>query len=73
MTADITDFDAARLRPFIERALTLYLGDPPDTDYQRGYLAALVDMWREGLRDGSPDARVIACERLLDREAPAGE
>jgi hypothetical protein len=30
----------------IEDALNSFLGDPPDSDYQRGYLSGLLELWR---------------------------
>lgn len=60
----VIDFDSARVAPFIVRAIEGFLADPPDSDYQRGYLAALVNIYREGMGRGETDARVIAAEKL---------
>ena len=62
--ADVIDFDAARIAPYLMSSIEGFLGDPPDTEFQRGYLAALITVYREGLRrDG--DVRIAAAEALL--------
>jgi hypothetical protein len=35
-------------RAFLIQALEGFIKDPPDTDFQLGYLSALLIMWREG-------------------------
>jgi hypothetical protein len=41
---------------YVDISLNGFLNDPPDDDYQRGYLSALLHLWREGLhRDGGED------------------
>lgn len=64
---EILDLDARRIAPFLIQAINLFLIDPPDSDYQLGYLAALVAVYKEGLGRGETDARVIAAERILAR------
>jgi hypothetical protein len=61
----IIDFDGARITPLLEQAISGFLIDPPDTDYQRGYLAAVLWAYREGLGKGKTDARIEAAEKLL--------
>ncbi|MBX9910832.1 MAG: hypothetical protein K2Z25_19270 [Beijerinckiaceae bacterium] len=41
-------------KTYIEAAIRGFLADPPDTDYQRGYLAALVVVYGEAM-DGDAD------------------
>lgn len=65
MNTKVIDFDGARIAPWLIRAIEGFLIDPPDRDYQRGYLAALVCAYREGLGRGATDARLAAAERLL--------
>lgn len=69
----IIDFDSHRVRPFIERAIESFLNDPPDTEFQRGYLGALINVYREGLGRGAQDARLIAAERLTAQSESANE
>jgi hypothetical protein len=63
--AELISFDAERASRYIEEAFVGYLRDPADSDFQRGYLAALLTLYREGLGKGEGDARL----RLLDRQA----
>lgn len=63
--SNVIDFDARRVEPFVMKAIEGFLNDPPDSDYQRGYAAALIVIYREGLGRGASDARVEAAERLL--------
>lgn len=61
--AEIIDFDAIRIEPYLEGIFRGYLNDPADTDYQRGYLAAALDIYREGLRRHDDDRLT-----LLDKQ-----
>jgi hypothetical protein len=63
MSDKVIDFDTARIRPYIERAIDGFLADPPDSDFQRGYLAGLLNIYREGL-NRPEDTRIIAAEKL---------
>jgi len=60
----VIDFDGARVAPFILRAVRRFLADPPDSDFQRGYLSALINIYREGLGRGDADVRILAAEKL---------
>ncbi|AOG03091.1 hypothetical protein [Bosea sp. RAC05] len=64
-SSNVIDFDARRVEPFVMKAIEGFLNDPPDSDYQRGYLAGLVNVYREGLGRGVSDARLEAADRLL--------
>lgn len=68
--AQIIDFDGARARTYIERAVEGFLKDPPDSDYQAGYLAALLAVWEEAI-GSKGDARHEAASRLLKRTVKA--
>ena len=61
--ADIIDLDTARIAPLLTQAITGFLNDPPDSDYQRGYLAACLWMMSEGLKRS--DARIEAATRFI--------
>lgn len=63
--AGLVSFDAERASRYIEQAFAGYLRDPADSDFQRGYLAALLTLYREGLGKGGGDGRL----QLLDRQA----
>ncbi len=56
--ADVISFDAEKASRYIEQGLAGFLGDPPDSDYQRGYLAALLTIYGEGLGKGDGDDRL---------------
>jgi hypothetical protein len=63
--ADIIDFDGARVTPYLKNAIALFLLDPPDTEFQCGFLAALLIVDREGLGHGEKDDLLQNAERLL--------
>lgn len=62
--AELVSFDAEKASRYIERAFTGYLADPADSDFQQGYLSALLDLYREGLGKGANDDRIA----LLDAQ-----
>lgn len=68
MNAELVSFDAERASRYIERAFGGFLNDPADSDYQRGFLAALLTLYREGLGKGEGDDRLA----LLDRQVGDG-
>ena len=49
---------------YVEEALGLFFRDAPDSEFQRGYLAALLLVYHEGF--GAPDSTLLkAGEALL--------
>lgn len=58
MSAEIISFDAVRASRYIEQAFAGFLNDPAETEYQRGYLAALLTLYQEGLGKGQHDDRM---------------
>jgi hypothetical protein len=48
---------------YVALALDQTMRDPPDSDFQRGYLAALCCVYREAF--GITDSRLRAAEALL--------
>ncbi|MCG3776158.1 MAG: hypothetical protein JW395_3007 [Nitrospira sp.] len=46
-------------------AMESFIADPPDTDYQRGYLCALIWVYEEVLYDVEPLSE--ECAELLER------
>ena len=71
--SNVIDLDTRRVTPYVIRAVEQFLNDPPDTDYQRGFLAALLVLWREGLNGSEADARIIAAEKLTQTEQHGAE
>jgi hypothetical protein len=65
---NVVSFDAEKASRYLERAMQGFLGDPADSDYQRGFLAALLVVYREGLGKGARDDRL----RLLDAQTRVG-
>ena len=51
-------FDAEKASRYIEDALAGFINDPADSDFQRGYLAALLTIYEEGLGKGAGDGRL---------------
>lgn len=58
MSAELISFDAVRASRYIEQAFAGFLIDPADSEYQRGYLAALLTLYQEGLGKGQHDDRL---------------
>lgn len=65
---NVIDFDGYRIAPFLMSAIEAFLRDPPDSDFQAGYLSALLVVYREGLRR-EPDWRLDAAEKLIAAQA----
>jgi hypothetical protein len=53
-----------RVAAYLEQAIDSFLHDPPTSDYQRGFLAALLMVYREGLECGDT-ARWLEANALL--------
>lgn len=70
--ADVVDFEARRAAPTLMEQIEGFLRDPPDTDFQCGFLAALLAVYKETMGKGGGDARIIAAEGLLRRAIPQG-
>ena len=66
---DIISFEGTKAARYIEQAFHGFLTDNPDSDYQRGFLAALLVVYREGLGKDRPDDDRM---KLLDRLAEGG-
>lgn len=43
---------------YVSDALNGFAADPPDSDYQRGFLSAMLAVWNEGLGKGEGDERL---------------
>ena len=67
MSAELIAIEPARASNYVKRALEGFLTDPADTDYQRGYLAALLVLYREGLGMGIGDDRLALLEAQVSR------
>ena len=65
--AVIVSFDAERASRYIEHVFRGYLQDPADSDFQRGYLAALLTLYRKGLGNGEGHDRLRLRERQVEQ------
>lgn len=61
----VLSFEAEKASRFIDAAFRGFLMDPADSDHQRGYLAALIVVYEEGLGKGFGDDRL----KLLKAQA----
>jgi hypothetical protein len=66
--AEVISFDSERAARYLDGVFAGYLGDPADTDYQRGFLAACLALYREALGRGAGDDRL----GLLDEQTRGG-
>jgi hypothetical protein len=64
---EIVSFDAEKATRYVANALLSYLGDPPDSDYQRGFLGALLVLYTEGLGKGVGDDRIKLLQEMADQ------
>ena len=64
---ELISFDDERTAKYIEGVFAGYLNDPADSDYQKGYLAGMLTLYREGLGRGAGDDRLA----LLDAQVAA--
>lgn len=56
--SEVVSFEVERASRYIERAFAGFLNDPADSDYQRGYLDAILTLYLEGLGKGVDDDRI---------------
>ena len=62
---DIVNLNAEKASRYIARALAEYLSTPVDSDFDRGFLAALIAVYREGLGKGVDDDLLAVLDRQL--------
>jgi hypothetical protein len=60
----VVNFEGERVSRYLHEVFDGYLNDPADTDWQRAYLAAHLDLYREFLGKGLDDDRL----KLLDAQ-----
>ncbi|PZQ55765.1 MAG: hypothetical protein DI555_06990 [Novosphingobium pentaromativorans] len=61
---NVTQIEDGAASRYIRNSILGYLGDHPDTDFQKGYLAAMVDLYTEVL-NRDPDDRIKAAAKLV--------
>ncbi len=52
-------------RGYVKKAIEGFINDPPDSEYQRGFLASLLCLYREALEMPLNDKILIAGENIL--------
>ncbi|RYD66076.1 MAG: hypothetical protein EOP83_05930 [Verrucomicrobiaceae bacterium] len=57
---DGDSIDYAEVRGYVRSSLEGFLLDPPDSDYQRGYMAALKAVLKEAMGHPATDPLMIA-------------
>jgi hypothetical protein len=63
----IIDFDNRKASRYLMGAIVEFLADPPDSEFQRGFLAAVLTAYKDGLGLGAGDVRIEAAQEVLDR------
>jgi hypothetical protein len=61
---DNSQVDRDSLVALLKRGIDKHVDDPPDSDWQRGFLDAVVQVYRETL-NGRANSRVIAGQALV--------
>lgn len=61
----VVSFDAEKASRYLKDAMMGFLNDPPDSDYQRGFLGALLVVYQEGLGKGEGDDRLKLLDAML--------
>lgn len=64
VTTNLVEFDAHKVRKYLDRSINGFINDPPDSVYQKGFLAAVLIIWGEAL--GIKDARTEKLETYLE-------
>lgn len=53
------------MEEYVVRAIEGFLKDPPDCDFQRGYLAALITIGVEAMGLAKDDPLIVAAEEAM--------
>lgn len=63
--AEVISLDTEKASRYVSQALWGFMNDPPDSDYQRGFLAALLVVYREGLGKGADEGRLDVLDGFI--------
>lgn len=66
MDAEMISFDAEKASRYLLHAIVSFTNDPCDSDFQRGFLSALLVVYREGLGKGIGDDRVALAAKQVE-------
>ena len=61
--------DLNHVQRYVEDAIKLFVIDPPDSDFQAGYLDCLITIWKEALGKGETKSVADAKKAALMMEA----
>ncbi len=67
---NVISFEAERASKYLSGVFAGYLEDPADSDFQRGFLAASLVIYREGLGKGVGDDRLGLLDNQIKVDAP---
>lgn len=62
---NIEEFDAHKVRNYLDKTINGFMKDPPDTNFQKGFLAAVLVVWEEALGK-TEDGRVKKLEEYCE-------
>ena len=65
MSEKVVSFDVEKTSRYVDQALWGFMNDPPSSDYQRGFLAALLVVYREGCGKPMDSGRFAVLEGFL--------
>ena len=64
MSGAVKKLRTERTNRYLENIFAAFIADPADTDFERGFLASALTLYRKGLGKGVADDRLA----LLDRQ-----
>ena len=70
MSGEIVSFDVEKASRYVDQALHGFMNDPPDSDYQRGFLAALLVVYEEGCGKPVEGGRFAVLCNMAERAEP---
>lgn len=67
--AEMIDFESERVSRHLDKVFRSFLVDPCHSEYQQGYLMALIDLYREGMGKGEGEERIGLLEAQVRKAA----
>ncbi len=67
----LIEFETERVSRHVNRQFVGFLKDPCDSRFQQGYLAALLDLYTEGMGKGAGDDRLGLLRAQLGHDLPS--
>lgn len=66
-TTNVISFDAYKVRTYLDSTINGFLNDPPEGNFQKGFLSAVIVIWEEALGK-TKDARTEKLRELCQHE-----